>query len=65
MDQLMNELAAIDGGEALPVAVELDTYHEHLVLLRQMLQAATDTIARNHHNPVSQKSMDEGDIELF
>lgn len=65
MDQLMNELAAIDGGDVLPTTLELDAYHAHLALLRRMLQAATDTIARNHHNPVSQKSMDEGDIELF
>lgn len=35
------------------------------VELLQLLNSARDLVQQSHHNPVSQKSMDEGDIELF
>lgn len=33
--------------------------------LIQCLTSAKDLVQKSHHNPVSQKTMDEGDIELF
>lgn len=33
--------------------------------LLQLLNSAKNLVQQSHHNPVSQKSMDEGDIELF
>lgn len=38
---------------------------DQLQQLMLLLHSATTLVQQSHHNPVSQKSMDEGDIELF
>jgi methyl-accepting chemotaxis protein len=39
--------------------------HSHLHRLTGLLASAMELVQDYHHNPVSQKSMDEGEIELF
>lgn len=58
----------LSGLVALSVEVnqsEDDAAQEHMVHLVEMLSAASNLVQQSHHNPVSQKNMDEGDIELF
>ncbi|MEA3464660.1 MAG: methyl-accepting chemotaxis protein [Thermodesulfobacteriota bacterium] len=38
---------------------------EHSAQLLELMNSATKFVQQSHHNPVSKKNMDEGDIELF
>lgn len=60
--------ALLDGLVALPVPENLTQKHDPqatIAALMDLLQSAIQLVQQSHHNPVSQKSMDEGDIELF
>ncbi|MCD6527227.1 MAG: chemotaxis protein [Desulfuromonas sp.] len=62
MEQLMRQLSS------MPADIEDQPgsgYEKHLEALNAMLHGASELVRHSHHNPVSQKSMDEGDIELF
>lgn len=62
MSQLMHQLAQMPAGL---VEQSSDDYQQHVAALKTMLDEASELVRHSHHNPVSQKSMDEGDIELF
>jgi len=58
----------LGGLVALPVSEDLTTNNDPeatIAALISLLQNATQLVQHSHHNPVSQRSMDEGDIELF
>lgn len=56
----------LDGLVALPVPEGVANDPEATIAaLMALLQEATQLVQQSHHNPVSQRSMDEGDIELF
>ena len=69
MDNLITSLTTLDGesGQGLHSCdvCEIEGREHHLHQLRQMLTSATETIRHSQHNPVSQQSMEDGEIELF
>ncbi|MBW2187400.1 MAG: chemotaxis protein [Deltaproteobacteria bacterium] len=64
MDNLIATLTNLDG-ESDQGLRDLENREQHLQQLLQMLTTATETIRHSQHNPVSQQSMDDGEIELF
>jgi len=59
--KLLDNLVALP----MPTIDDDSDYQTIFCALMQLLEEATNLVQQSHHNPVSQKSMDEGDIELF
>ncbi|OEU69793.1 MAG: hypothetical protein BA874_06525 [Desulfuromonadales bacterium C00003068] len=55
----------LNGLVALSRSVDSNDSNDSNEQLLQLLDSANDLVQQSHHNPVSQKNMDEGDIELF
>lgn len=55
----------LDGLVALSTSADPDGSNDSSEQLLQLLNSARELVQQSHHNPVSQKSMDDGDIELF
>jgi methyl-accepting chemotaxis protein len=62
MDQLMHSVSR--QSQQLPTTENADLAEQGRVL-EMVLKSSAQLVRENHHNPVSQKNMDEGDIELF
>ncbi|OQY22622.1 MAG: hypothetical protein B6I37_06830 [Desulfobacteraceae bacterium 4572_35.2] len=58
-EELLNSLVA------LTTSTDSNGSSDSSEQLLQLLNSAKDLVQQSHHNPVSQKSMDEGEIELF
>ncbi|MBN2643970.1 MAG: chemotaxis protein [Desulfuromonadaceae bacterium] len=65
MDEMMSNLTLLDVNVADDCCEQKEMFVQHMAMLRSMIDGARETIEQSHHNPVSQKSMDDGDIELF
>ena len=62
---LMESLANLDVDLDAEEVTGLNEQQQHMLKLQRMLREASAIVRESQHNPVSQKSMDEGDIELF
>jgi len=60
LEQTLSDIASMPQGEGEDAGAQ-----QHLESIKISLEKATDIVRNSQHNPVSQKSMDEGDIELF
>jgi methyl-accepting chemotaxis protein len=65
MDNLLDSLAALEVELSPEESTNLNQQQQHMLKLQRMLQEANRLVRESQHNPVTQKSMDEGDIELF
>lgn len=65
MDYLLESLATLDVELSPEESATLNQQQQHMLKLQHMLQEANRLVRESQHNPVTQKSMDEGDIELF
>lgn len=62
MEPIINSLRTFDLAKGQPEQEQLES---QLDLMVGLLQEVSTQVENVQHNPVSQKSMDEGDIELF
>lgn len=58
-EELLNDLVT------LSASADKNGSNDSNAKLLHLLNSAKELVQQSHHNPVSQKSMDEGDIELF
>ncbi|MGM0416959.1 MAG: methyl-accepting chemotaxis protein, partial [Thermodesulfobacteriota bacterium] len=65
MDNLLDSLAELEVELTPEESATLNQQQQHMLKLQHMLQEANRLVRDSQHNPVTQKSMDEGDIELF
>lgn len=65
LDHLLDSLAALEVELSTEESASLNQQQQHMLKLQRMLQEANRLVRDSQHNPVTQKSMDEGDIELF
>jgi methyl-accepting chemotaxis protein len=65
LDHLLDSLAELEVDLSPEESAALNQQQQHMLKLQRMLQEANRLVRESEHNPVTQKSMDEGDIELF
>lgn len=65
MDLLLDSLAELEVELDPEDAVGLNRQQQDMLKLQRMLEIANQLVRESQHNPVAQKSMDEGEIELF
>lgn len=65
LDHLLDSLAELEVELSPEESAALNQQQQHMLKLQRMLQEANRLVRESEHNPVTQKSMDEGDIELF
>ncbi|MGC9519503.1 MAG: methyl-accepting chemotaxis protein [Desulfuromonadaceae bacterium] len=65
LDHLLDSLAELEVELSPEESTTLNQQQQHMLKLQRMLQEANRLVRESEHNPVTQKSMDEGDIELF
>lgn len=65
LDRLLDSLVKLEVELSPEDGDGLSKQQQHMLKLQRMLQAAQQLVRDNQHNPVTKKSMDEGDIELF
>ncbi|MDD2558616.1 MAG: methyl-accepting chemotaxis protein [Desulfuromonadaceae bacterium] len=65
LDCLLDSLADLEVELSPEEIIDLNKQQQHMLKLQRMLRVANQLVRESQHNPVAQKSMDEGEIELF